>query len=655
MRLRLASAALVAALALALLAVPVAGPAAATPADLHGHVRSGVDPLADYTVTLYVAGGDDGSGPVALGSAVTGVAGAFELAYAAPDDPDAVLYVLAVGPSAAPNPGAVTLASVLGVGSAPTDIVVNERTTVAAAYAMTQFSAATAIAGPAPGLQNAAGMAANLADPATGAVGAVLAASPNGSDTSTLQTFHSLANMVAACVSASGDCTTLFTLATPAGGSAPTSTYAALVDVNRNPSHNAADLFAFAPALPYTPPRVIAPAAWTLALRFVGDGTSLDGPGNMAVDTDGNVWVTNNYGYSPNALIPVCGSDRLMVFTPTGEYRAGSPYTGGGLSGAGFGIDIDPYGDVWVGNYGFAAPMPDCPLDAQPPHNSVSQFRADGTAVSPAAGFTQGGVSWPQGTVSDAHGNIWIANCESDSITYYPNGDPLQARTITDVGLAKPFDIAFDHGGDAFVTSVAGDAVVMLAPDGTPVRPPITGGGLDRPLGITADSDGYQWVANSGFADLPCPTLDGVGSVGGSVTLITPAGDLVSSTPFTGGGLTLPWGITVDGNDNVWVANFGGKRVAVLCGRRVETCPAGLTTGDPISPPEGYAFDGLTRNTGLVVDPSGNVWVANNWKEVPIQANPGGYEMVVYVGVAAPVHRSAPVARSDQPDPRFTG
>ena len=63
----------------------------------------------------------------------------------------------------------------------------------------------------------------------------------------------------------------------------------------------------------------------------------------------------------------------------------------------------------------------------------------------------------------------------------------------------------------------------------------------------------------------------------------------------------------------------------------------------------------VTRNTGIVVDPSGNVWVANNWKEVPIQANPGGYEMVVYVGVAAPVHRPAPVARPDQPDPRFTG
>jgi len=29
--------------------------------------------------------------------------------------------------------------------------------------------------------------------------------------------------------------------------------------------------------------------------------------------------------------------------------------------------------------------------------------------------------------------------------------------------------------------------------------------------------------------------------------------------------------------------------------------------------------------------------LANNWKEIPIQTNPGGYEMVAFVGAAAPV------------------
>jgi hypothetical protein len=654
------------ALALACLGLgTVAGaPSAALSAHIDGHVRSDVTPLASFQVTLYVAGGDGGVAS-AIGTATTGIDGSFELAYDPPTVPGAVLYLLAVGASAVPQPGAVTLASVIPTNSCPTEVVINERTTVASAFAMTQFIQGGGIAGPSPGLQNAAGMVANMVDAATGQLGAVLANSPNGPDTSARNTFNSLANLVASCVATPASCTQLFGLAAPPGGAVPSTVFEAMANVNRNPSHNVQELFDLAPLLPNVPPRATAPDAWTIALRFVGDGVSMDGPGNMAVDTYGNVWVTNNYEYAPSALTPVCGSKQLLAFSPTGQYLPGSPFTGGGLDGAGWGIDIDPFGDIWLSNFGFAAPeelpssQPGCPADRQPTHNSVSQFHPDGSAVSPAQGFTQGNVSWPQGTKSDRQGNIWVTNCEGNSVTVFPAGDPARAKEITDVGLQKPFGISHNNAGDAFVTGVASNNVVMLHADGTPAAvSPISGGGIDRPLGITADSSGNQWVANSGLVDLPCPSLDGLGSGGGSIALITEAGHLASPTAFTGGGLTIPWGITVDGNDNVWVANFAGKRLSQFCGVRPSTCPQGKATGDAISPDSGYGFDGLVRNTGVVVDPSGNVWLANNWKEVPIQANPGGYEMVVYVGVAAPVHRAAPVARPASATtivPTFTG
>lgn len=67
-------------------------------------------------------------------------------------------------------------------------------------------------------------------------------------------------------------------------------------------------------------------------------------------------------------------------------------------------------------------------------------------------------------------------------------------------------------------------------------------------------------------------------------------------------------------------------------------CPPGTGTGQPISPPMGYGFNGLTRNTGIQIDPSGNVWIANNWKNFPLpDKNPGGYQMVVYIGLAGPL------------------
>jgi len=37
------------------------------------------------------------------------------------------------------------------------------------------------------------------------------------------------------------------------------------------------------------------------------------------------------------------------------------------------------------------------------------------------------------------------------------------------------------------------------------------------------------------------------------------------------------------------------------------------------------------------VDPSGNVWLTNNWIKVPVQTDPFGDGLVVYLGMAAPV------------------
>jgi hypothetical protein len=62
-----------------------------------------------------------------------------------------------------------------------------------------------------------------------------------------------------------------------------------------------------------------APDAWTIALRFEGDPPGLDGPGNFAIDAEGNIWVANNYAYSRESRKPACGGDELFRFTPTGQ------------------------------------------------------------------------------------------------------------------------------------------------------------------------------------------------------------------------------------------------------------------------------------------------------------------------------------------------
>ena len=130
-----------------------------------------------------------------------------------------------------------------------------------------------------------------------------------------------------------------------------------------------------------------------------------------------------------------------------------------------------------------------------------------------------------------------------------------------------------------------------------------------------------MWVSNSASLRIPCPngfltpeTTDG------TITMIRHDGKATKG-PFPGGGLTIPWGIAVAGEDNVWVANFYAHRLSHSCGHDSGRCPPGAKTGTPISPESGYAFDGLTRNTGVAIDRSGNVWLANNWKNQP---NPAG-------------------------------
>ena len=219
--------------------------------------------------------------------------------------------------------------------------------------------------------------------------------------------------------------------------------------------------------------------------------------------------------------------------------------------------------------------------------------------------------------------------------------------------IIKPFDIAIDVDGNAWVTGNESHSVIAFDTDGNLIRSvtgmKANGAGIISPMGVASDSLGNIWVSNSGIVRAPCdgtapPTwiqvlelslAAGFSGKNASVTLINADGDPVG--PFKGGGLLIPWGIAVDGNDNVWVANFQGRAVSQLCGAAPENCPPGSQTGDPISPDGGYFFDGLVRNTGVQIDPSGNVWLANNWEIIADPENPGGKELVVFIGLAKPV------------------
>jgi hypothetical protein len=622
-----------------------------------GGTISGTVPLRGMNVEL-MAATPGAKSPTRLGSARSGRGGLFVLRYSGAR-PNTVDYLLASRPGGGAEAGfpiygqSFRLGLALGEGTPPRAVKVTERSTVAMGFAMAQFiDGAGRVAGKNPGLRNAAAMSGDLID-LGGGPDAVLRSFPNGGSTSTLATFDTLANLLALCRHQDSRCAQLLALAGTPGGGPATDTLTAVADIARYPWHDAAGLAKLSRvARPLWSPVLAAgeaPDAWTLALRFEGTPPGLDGPGNFAIDAGGNLWVANNYAYSRESRVPACSSDELFRFTPTGGTYPGSPYVGGGLSGIGFGVTIDPEDRVWGGNFGFEGHGCKTPAN----HFTASTFNSSGEAISPPGGWEVGGINWPQGTISDQKGNVWLANCGNDSVTKLTPGSGLDEGETpsavnfgeslitagSSVGFSRPFGDAVDAEGDIFVTGNSSDSVAKLGPSGE-VLSLVTGGGLHLPLGIAGDTNGYMWVSNSKWVIAPCPggpAVSGPGDGGGDVTLIKPNGKVAPGNPIEGAGLDNPWGIAVDAADNVWVANFGGQRLSELCGTEPRNCPPGKrTTGAAISPKSGYGFDGLVRNTGVAIDPSGNVWLANNWKNVPIQTNPGGYQIVAYLGLAAP-------------------
>jgi len=612
--------------------------AAADTVTVSGRVESGGAAISGAKVTLLRAGNVIGAPAVPIGSDVSDAGGNFSIARSASNATD-VIYLVAEGGawSGAAGNAALKLAAIPGASpSAASMTIVNERTTVAFAYAFAQFAAGTNVAGPAPGLPNAAATAGNLADVATGNVAAVLAQRPNGAATSTRAEFNSLSNLLASCVEASSKtaCDDLFLFTSVAGRPAPTDTLAAAESIATHPANNVQALFGlssltrvYQPALT----RTEGPDAWTVAVAYQGNGHEFDAPGNMAVDAYGNIWITNNYVFDRNPRKPTCGGKQLLELTPTGLDAPGAPFSGGGVYGEGFGVVIDHAGAVWTGNFGFVGQGCTNPREGR----SISKFTASGVPLSPdGIGFPQGGVSGPQGMAIDQRGNIWIANDTADqngqySITIYPHGDPNSAIRRADPILNQPFGVAIDGNGYAWVTNRGNNTVAVFAPDFTLARTfgeagTPSSGTISRPLGIAIDSKGNAWVSNQGSY---------------SVAMIEPLGKV---TDFTGGGLTGPWGIAVDGADNVFVSNFGGMHflgavVTELCGSNTGACGPGVRRGDPISPPTGFTSGAFTRLTGITIDPSGNVWVPDNWMKHQLPTNPGGHAMVELIGLAAPV------------------
>lgn len=616
-----------------------------------GTALSAGQPMADAKVVLWAAQGKAKSKAVAETTA--GDDGTFT--FDVVSTPESILYVTA-------ESGPVEQMLILGMDR-PAKIVVNELTTVASAFTGAQFLQGTNFSGHDLGLRIASGNVKNFVNPETGEWGEVLVDGNNSSRSSTLSRFNTLGNLLALCGIAEkkAHCDELLEFDTTGHGN----TLGVAQSIAKAPWNNADkiyDVFTDAYVAPktanpqerrqgvtYVPYLTWVPADWALSLRFTGGGYLA--AGRITFDSNGNMWSGQNWmpGSQSGAIRGIGGG--LVAFTPDGT--AISPpitgFTGMGVDGVGWGTGTSDKA-VWVSSFS----------------STVGVFDFTGKPLGPKEGITfDGKIGQGQGVGIARNGDVWIADSQKDQLMYFPGGDYTKGKLIKVDGLHAPFAVEVDADNRVWVTNSRGNNVTVFPADSPKDVKQITVGLGVR--GIAHDSKGNAWVASNmspGFHPPEFPP----GEVSimkefevaynnlianarhlptGTVHFIPNDGKFEAQLMQKGSPevpMNVPWGVSIDSEDNVWVANFLGTGLFHICGANTANCPDGMTAGDII---HYYTNGGTQLVTDASIDPAGNIWYANNWNEYTAVADidpdrklitqVGGDGVIVFYGLAAPV------------------
>jgi hypothetical protein len=549
------------------------GPAAAA-VRIGGQVQVAGGPLASSTVTLWAASVGE---PKQLAQTKTGADGRFDLRTAETPGKDIVLYLVAKGGTlkiAAKSNDAIALMALLGTSS-PANVTVNELTTVASAFTAARFIKGEAISGNPLGLRIAAGNVPNLVDPVTGRWGKVVLDPLNITQNTTLANLNTLASLVTAFATVANDDWRVRFLkaATPTGGAMPKNVLEAMAGIARTSWADPKTLYALfdeaypqpqdgsprkAPFLPYL---AYAPPDFAIMLSFAGGGMLANG--KFVFDSNGNLWSGQNWmPGSQSSLTHNIGGGTIKVASDgTALSPALTGFRGMGVDSIGWGTGV-ALDKVWVTGL----------------NGAIGVMDFDGRPIGKETDFPFAGqVGGLQGVGIAANGDVWIADATKNQLLYFPNGRVKDGRLVQVKGLKSPFGIAIDSQNRVWVSNAQSDTVVRFpADDPSKVESFRVGIGV---RGVALDSKGNLWVASNMSLDFPPPVIpDGVsvmkqfqlagehlmksltpGNVTGVVNMIRPDGTQPEPMGFTGGKLlNVPWGVSIDGEDQVWVANFWG-------------------------------------------------------------------------------------------------
>jgi hypothetical protein len=531
-------------------------------------------------------------------------------------------------------------------------VYMNEVSTTAMAYAMAPFATsattgitqdATHIGAPATtqgllGLQNAAVNANQLYDIQGGNINSggnaggtddhvARLVTPAGNGNVPQTTLNTLGNILATCVDSantynpypvvtvgtnSTQCGQLFSNATSTGGATggtvPLDTATAMFNIAHLPAGASGNTSTFMSNIyalqgstyPFAPRLTAQPNDFTVAVQYsLALNPAVSQAESIGIDASGNVWM-NSYG-----------NKNIFEMSPLGVVTYQSP-----TAGYSYGyVSVDPFGNIWSGGDFTASDETKFSVTGSGSLQAVSSqtftgpyikgFYDNYITVTDSAGNAYIGATPPSGTDYQKQWSIFELNNSGGN-----SGLPIVGGVLGYTGIlnstpvAKKDEIAHgamenaNTGGDIWFTTENYDSgpgwaigryntATGNAESGFPITT-----GINAPEMPSVDSKSNLWVANQYY-----------GTTGGSLLKISTAGGV---TAATGGTLSNPFGVAVDGLGNVWVvnrANVSGKSSILEYNG---------ATAAAISPSTNYTLGGaISGPLNIAIDPAGIIWVTS--------------------------------------------
>ena len=346
---------------------------------------------------------------------------------------------------------------------------------------------------------------------------------------------------------------------------------------------------------------------------------------------------------------PALGASNAYTFTTfAGPAGAGTGAVDGTGSAARFGgphgVAVDASRNVYMADFGY---------------NTIRKITSAGV-VTTLAGTTglQGSADgtgsaarfyYPSGVAVDASGNVYVADSLNNTIRKITSAGVVTtlAGTAGTFGstdgtggvarFSNPYDVAVDESGNVYVADSGNNTIRKITSDGVVTTLAGTAGmsgsadgpgsaaSFSNPYGLAVDASGNVYVADTGNETISNNTIRKITSAGVVTTLAGTAGISGSADGIgSAARFNFPAGVAVDASGNVYVADLFNNTVRKITSVAVVTTLAGTGKGGPGSVDGAGSAARFNQPTGVAVDASGNVYVADQANNTIRKITPAG-------------------------------